>query len=158
MEDEHKHNHVRIHIDERPYHSTSPTTGEALYKLADIPDGLVLYREVQGDREDDVVKNGPEGIHLHEDEHFHSGPIRPVEITIIVNTEKKVVDTREVSYAEIVNLAFPIPPTPPPGQQIDYTVTYRRGPRKNQSGTMFEDTVVEVKEGMIFDVTPTVRS
>ena len=65
---------IRIHIDEKPYESPNPTTGAALYALGHVASGLDLYREVTGDREDEPIANGPEVIHLKEDEHFHSGP------------------------------------------------------------------------------------
>ena len=70
---ENKH-HVRVHIDQRPYESPSPTTGESLYKLAHVQVGFELFREVKGDEEDPAVPDGLETLHLREDEHFHSGP------------------------------------------------------------------------------------
>ena len=73
-----KKHHLRIHIDEKPYESPNPTTGDALYTLGHVPTGLVLYREARGDKEDPPIPHGPEKIHLTEDEHFHSGPPRPL--------------------------------------------------------------------------------
>src|ERR1700722_3282862 len=58
---------VRIHIYQHQYESPNPTTGDALYALGRVPHGLVLYREVSGDREDLAIKNGPEVVHLKED-------------------------------------------------------------------------------------------
>ena len=150
----HQHEHVvRIHIDQKRYESPNPTTGHALYILGAVPAGLELYREVSGDREDEPIENGPETIHLKEDEHFHSGP--PKTYTIYVNGEQKVVVTKRVSFAEIVKLAFPVPPT---GQNILYTVSYEDGPRENPQGSMKEGETVKVKNGMIFNVTATDKS
>ena len=73
---------IRIHIDQKPYESPNPTTGADLYVLGQIKPGLKLYREVKGDQEDPAIENGPETIHLREDEHFHSG--EPKGVTIIV--------------------------------------------------------------------------
>jgi Multiubiquitin len=151
---EHKH-HVRIHIDEKPHESPNPTTGEALYKLGHVQPGLELFREVRGDKEDPVVLDEPEPIHLREDEHFHSGPTQPRKITIIVNGQKKVVTTRTVSFGEIVKLAFPAPPI---GVNILYTISYEDGPRVNPQGSLKEGGTVKVKEGMIFNVTATDKS
>ena len=53
-ETEHRHE-VRIHIDQQPYDSPNPTSGEALYVLAKVPFGLELFRELAGDREDPEV-------------------------------------------------------------------------------------------------------
>lgn len=151
---EHKHD-VRIHIDQKPYESPNPTTGEALYKLGHVQAGHDLFREVKGDKEDPVVENDAEPVHLREDEHFHSGPAQPRKYTIIVNGQKKVVTTKEVSFDQIVKLAFP---NPPAGANILYTVSYEDGPRKNPQGSLKEGQSVFVKNGMIFNVTATDKS
>ena len=151
---EHKH-HLRIHIDQNPYESPNPTTGEALYKLGHVQSGYDLFREVMGDKEDAVVENDAEPIHLREDEHFHSGPAQPRKFTIIVNGQKKVVTMRTVTFDEIVKLAFP---TPPAGANILYTVSYEDGPLVNPQGSLKEGQTVKVKNGMIFNVTATDKS
>lgn len=144
---------ARIHIDEKRYESPNPTTGEALYKLGNVAPGLELYREVTGDREDLPIANGPETVHLREDEHFHSGP--PKEFTVIVNGRKKEVTTKTLSFDQIVALAFnPVPV----GPNIMFTITYRKGPEKNPEGTLTEGATVTIKDGMIFDVTETNKS
>jgi hypothetical protein len=146
---------VRIHIDQKPYESPNPTTGEALYKLGSIQPDYDLFREVKGDKEDPVVENDPEPIHLREDDHFHSGPAQPRKFTIIVNGQRKVVTGRTVTFDEIVRLAFP---TPPEGANILYTVSFEDGPRVNPQGTMKEGQTVKVRNGMIFNVTATDKS
>lgn len=144
---------VRIHIDQKQYESLNPTTGEALYKLGNVAAGLELYREVTGDKEDTTIENGPETIHLKEDEHFHSGP--PKEFTIIVNGRKKEVSTKTLSFDQLVALAFnPVPV----GPNVMFTITYRKGPYKNPEGTLTEGGTVRIKDGMIFDVTETNKS
>jgi Multiubiquitin len=151
---EHEHQHeVRIHIDEHKYESPNPTTGAALYTLGNVAAGLELYREVSGDREDTAIENGPEMVHLKEDQHFHSGPAK--EFTIIVNGRKKEVATKILSFDQLVALAFnPVPV----GPNVMFTVTYRKGPHKNPEGTLTEGGTVRIKDGMIFDVTETNRS
>ncbi len=144
---------VRIHIDEKQYESPNPTTGAALYKLGNVAAGLELYREVTGDREDPPIENGPETVHLREDEHFHSGP--PKEFTIIVNGRKKQVSTKTLSFDQIVALAFsPVPV----GPNVMFTITYRKGPHENPEGTLPEGATIKIKDGMIFDVTETNKS
>jgi len=149
---EHKHQ-VRIHIDQKPYESPNPTTGDALYALGKVPAGLELYREVSGDREDQPIENGQEVVHLKEDQHFHSGP--PKTYTIYVNGQKKMVSTKTVTFDEIVRLAFPTPPT---GANILYTISYEDGPPANPQGSLKEGGAVKVKNGMIFNVTATDKS
>jgi len=144
---------VRIHIDQKPHDSPSPTTGSALYALGHVQPGLELFREVRGDREDVPIENGPENIHLKEDEHFHSGP--PKIYTIYVNGVQIEVTSKTVSFAELTKLAYPIPPK---GENILYTVSYEDGPHANPQGSMKEGDTVKVKNGMIFNVTATDKS
>ena len=155
MENQRREHIVRIHIDEKPYESPNPTTGEALYKLGHVPPGYDLFREVRGDREDPILENDDEPVHLRENEHFHSGPAQPRKYTIIVNGQQKIVATRKVSFQEIVKLAFPTPPT---GANILYTVSYEDGPRVNPQGSLKEGQSVVVKNWMIFNVTATDKS
>jgi hypothetical protein len=152
MESESKHQ-VRIHINQHSYESPNPTTGAALYMLGTVAAGLELYREVTGDREDREIENGPDVVHLKEDEHFHSGP--PKEFAIIVNGRKKEITTKTLSFDQLVALAFnPVPV----GPNVMFTITYRKGPHKNSEGTLTEGATVKIKDGMIFDVTETTKS
>lgn len=144
---------IRIHIDQVQHHSPNPTTGAALYTLGHVAAGFELYREVTGDREDEPIENGPETVHLKEDEHFHSWT--PKVYTIIVNGRKKEVSTKTLSFDQVVALAFnPVPV----GPNVQFSVTYRKGPRKNPEGTLTEGETVRIKDGMIFDVSETNKS
>ena len=153
MEKHEQKTNVIVFIDQNRYVSSNPTTGEVLYVLGKVAAGLELYREVTGDKEDQPVEDGPEILHLHEDEHFHSGP--PKTYTIYVNGQKKVVTTKTLTFAEIVKLAYPTPPT---GENILYTVSYEDGPPANPQGSLKEGGTVKVKNGMIFNVTATDKS
>jgi hypothetical protein len=75
--------------------------------------------------------------------------------TIIVNTREKVVEGKEVTYDQIVALAFENPPT---GENIEITATYRDGPGQNKEGTLQPGQTVHIKKDMIFDVTATDKS
>lgn len=77
------------------------------------------------------------------------------EFTIIVNGRQKTVAERELSFAQVVALAFDNPPT---GPGVMFTVTYRRGEGNKPEGTMVEGDIVKIKEGMIFNVTSTNKS
>lgn len=78
------------------------------------------------------------------------------EITIIVNGREKVVPKKgELSFAEIVALAFDTPPT---GPNIVFTITYRRGQGNKPEGTLVDGETVKIKDGMIFNVTATDKS
>lgn len=77
------------------------------------------------------------------------------EITIVVNGRSKVVSDKDISFAEVVALAFDNVPT---GPNIVFTITYRRGQGNKPEGTLVEGATVKVKEGMIFNVTATDKS
>lgn len=77
------------------------------------------------------------------------------EVTIIVNGRQKAVAKKEMSFAEIVALAFDNPPT---GPNVVFTVTYRRGEGNKPEGTMVGGDTIKIKDGMIFNVTATDKS
>ncbi|OQW36214.1 MAG: hypothetical protein A4E19_00745 [Nitrospira sp. SG-bin1] len=77
------------------------------------------------------------------------------QFTIIVNGRAKVVTERELTYAQIVALAFDNPPT---GENVAFTITYRKGEGNKPEGTLVEGETVKIKEGMIFNVTATNKS
>jgi len=88
-------------------------------------------------------------------ENKHEGQGHNKDFTIIVNGRQKVVTAKEMSFGEIVALAFDNPPT---GTNIVFTVTYRRGEDNKPEGTMVEGETVKIKDGMIFNVTATDKS
>lgn len=145
---------VRIHLNRRPHESSSQTTGEMLYNLANIPSDHQLYREVRGNREDELINNDKDIIHLIEDEHFYSTESNNCAIRIIVNGRSKVVENRELTFNQIIGLADNLSP----GTEVIYTITYRRGPDADPEGTLVAGELVIIKEGMIFNVTATNKS
>lgn len=77
------------------------------------------------------------------------------QLTVVVNGREKIVAQRELSFRELVALAFDNPATT--GNTI-YTITYRRGEGNKPEGTLVEGESVKVKNGMIFNVTATDKS
>ncbi len=88
-------------------------------------------------------------------ENKHNGHGQEKDFTIIVNGQQEVVSKKELSFAEVVALAFENPPT---GPNIVFTITYRRGHGDKPEGTLVEGCSVKIKEGMIFNVTATDKS
>ncbi len=88
-------------------------------------------------------------------ENKHEDQDHTKEYTIIVNGREKIVTTKEISFAEVVALAFD---NPPQGENIVITVTYRRGEGNKPEGILVEGETVKIKEGMIFNVTATDKS
>jgi hypothetical protein len=76
-------------------------------------------------------------------------------ITIIVNGREKTVEKGDLTMDEIVQLAFDTPPT---GEFVCFTITYRRGQGNKPEGTLEAGGSVKVKKGMIFNVTATDKS
>ena len=73
-------------------------------------------------------------------------------VTIYVNGRPKQVDKTELTFDQIVALAFsPVP------QGAMFTVTYSKA-EGNKEGSLFPGDSIKVKEGMIFNVTETSQS
>ncbi len=147
---------VRIHVDQKPYHSPTPTTGADLYELLGVPDGRALFKEVGGDAEDELVRVESQHIALVEDEHFHTGELPAHIYQIYVNTNPIFIDHNEVSFDEAVKFAFP---EPPGGADPEFTVSYEQAKSVPHHDDLTEGKKVEVKKhGTIFDVAHTNRS
>ena len=84
-------------------------------------------------------------------------PDHPNRITILVNGEEKLLlpHVKEISYEEIVKLAYGMLPTNP---NTIYTVAYSNGPSSNVKGTLTKGRFVMVKEGMVFNVSKSDKS
>lgn len=99
----------------------------------------------QKERDDDSV----EGRHDNEDG-------REKSITIIVNGREKTVTKGELTFDEVVKLAFDKPPY---GTNTLFTITYRKGGNEHRpEGHLVEGGTVKVKKGIIFNVTATDKS
>jgi hypothetical protein len=77
------------------------------------------------------------------------------EITIIVNGSPEEVMKDEMTYEEIVTIAFPDFPQHP---ERNYSVKYKRGHGHKPEGILSPGGKVKVKDGMEFTVTPTGQS
>ena len=77
------------------------------------------------------------------------------QVTIIVNGTQKTVGKDDLSYDEVVRLAFE---TPPYGENTLFSVSYVRGHGNKPEGILAPGGTLKVKEGMIIDVTATDKS
>ena len=75
-------------------------------------------------------------------------------VTIIVNTQEHQVEKEKISFDELVHLAFNPLPT---GNDIQFQIAYHKG-QGNKEGKLLPGQSVEVKNGMIFDVTTSYKS
>jgi hypothetical protein len=76
-------------------------------------------------------------------------------VTVIVNARAKEITAKLLTFGEVVALAFDAPPT---GDNVMFTVTYRRGHGSKPEGSLVAGEAVIVKEGMVFNVTATDKS
>ncbi len=87
-------------------------------------------------------------------EHFVSKE-KTKEFKLIVNAREKVWNESNISFEQVVALAFGAYDNNP---NKGYTVTYSRGREPKPEGTMVKGSIVSVKNKMIFDVTATDKS
>jgi hypothetical protein len=75
--------------------------------------------------------------------------------TIVVNATRAVVHDAEVTYEQVVKIAFP-----EPGPGVTYSVAYRSadGPHGGTGVLVAGESVKVKKDGTIFDVDATTRS
>ena len=74
---------------------------------------------------------------------------------IIVNGRTYTVNKDEVTFEEVVDLAYPEGGR---GELISYTVLYYEGGGRETEGGLNEGEKVKVKDGTVFNVTRTDRS
>ncbi|MBB4383264.1 multiubiquitin domain-containing protein [Bradyrhizobium sp. SBR1B] len=140
---------VRIHLDRQTFESPNPTTGAALYELGDVGPHKKLFREVEGNHDDEFIPREDEQVHLKEDDHFYSQKAT----TIFVNGTPEAWPHRKISYEQAVKLAFPHGPT---GGNIRYSVSWTKP--DGQEGSLRQGQSVAVVEEMMFDVRNTDKS
>ncbi len=77
------------------------------------------------------------------------------EVRIVVNARPRTVPAGDVTFDQVVALAFEVPP---PGANLEFTVTYRHGAPSQPKGSLLPGTTVSVRGGMVFVVTATDKS
>lgn len=77
------------------------------------------------------------------------------EISIFVNGSAEQVEKEEMTYEQIVTLAFPDFPQHP---ERNYSVKYVRGHGNKPEGILSPGSKIKVKDEMEFTVTPTGQS
>jgi hypothetical protein len=110
----------------------------------DLPDGW----KDDFIEDDEVVDLARPGV-----EHFVSRE-KPSCFLIIVNGREREWKKRQISFEEVVAIAFPNVNY----ESTAYTVIYSNGPKQNPKGSMVKGDVVCVTNKMIFNVTATNRS
>ena len=140
-------------LDERGYEWGEPTISEAeLRAISGTPANKMLLLERQDEPDLEIEPGSTVNLDAGGTERIRSEARR---YRIIVNAREEIVTSNEVTYAQLVALAFqPVPS----GPNILFTITYSKGPKDNPKGTLPEGMSVTIKNGMIFVVTQTNRS
>lgn len=129
--------------------------GIQIRELGNISANDEIFLEIKKGWKDEPITDDEEvDLARPGTEHFFSKP-RLAEFIIIVNAREKVWKEREISFEQVVILAFGSYDNNP---NKGYTVTYSRGCEPKPEGTMVKGSIVCVKNKMIFDVTATDKS
>lgn len=75
-------------------------------------------------------------------------------LTIYVNTREKVAPSRDITFAQVVELAYP---GEPPSETVGYTITFSKA-QKPHEGDLAPGQTVTIKRGAIFNVLKTTKS
>ena len=78
-------------------------------------------------------------------------------VPVVVNGRSITLDRPEVTFEDLVGLAFPGSDLSSPGTRA-LTVTYRRGPPARPEGSLVSRERVQVRQGEVFNVTSTDKS
>lgn len=109
---------------------------------------LVVGGRDQIIRDDETFDLGGTGV-----ERFATAPIQ---IEVFVNTRPHLVGRHVLDFWSVVRLEYP--DADPANENIEYTVTYDKGPRQNPAGNLVMGQSVEIKGGMEFYVLLTDKS
>lgn len=92
---------------------------------------------------------------IREATHEIEEALKDRQIEIIVNSRPREIDGHEVSFEQIVQLAFPGGAA---DQNTVYSMTYRKAASHPHAGELGPGGTIEIKKGTVFNVTRTVRS
>jgi len=129
-------------------------SGQVLRRLAKAGDDEVVYLQVRGGTDrliesTDLVDLNEPGV-----ERFFKAPKPDPSVQIIVNAREKIVPSKDISYEQVVALAFP-------GchdEDVEFTVTFDGALSCPTDGNLGVGGMIQVKQGTIFNVTRTVQS
>lgn len=96
----------------------------------------------------------PQQQHDKSDKPGHEND-RAREITIVINARVRTVTDKELTFDQLVALAFPTAPT---GENVLFTISFRRGHGNKPEGSLLAGETIKIKDGMVFVVSATDKS
>jgi hypothetical protein len=128
--------------------------GSDLYQLANVGNEQAVFLEIRGGTDkliesEEIIDLTAPGI-----ERFITASRPTHEIEIIVNARPKLVPGPNVTFEQIVEIAFPGSHTP----NSVFSVTYRKAASAPSEGELGAGGVIKIKKGTIFNVTQTDKS
>tara|TARA_R110002110_G_C13451999_1_gene717156 strand:+ start:1537 stop:2241 length:705 start_codon:yes stop_codon:yes gene_type:complete len=124
-----------------------------LRAIGHVQDDQDLFLDSDGDRsidDDGRVRLKKDGV-----ERIRSGEPKDETVDIILNGEMISVDKGRLTFGELARLAFP---DLFGRDQICFTVSFSRGPKRRREGVLLEGGKVRVVVGMVFNVSATDKS
>ncbi len=145
----------KLTLDDRQITWGKPAiNGSDLYKLADISGDKAVFLEVRGGEDQLIAPEVVIDLTAPGVERFITAPRITLEIEIIVNARSQKVTSPEVTYEQIVQLAFPGSHNP----NSVFSITYSKAASTPPKGELGAGGVVKVKQGTVFNVTRTDKS
>jgi hypothetical protein len=145
---------LRYTIDGREFESFKQyIKGAQIRKEGSISDDYDIFLFISGGYEDEPIGDN-DWVDLARPgiEHFIS---KKPEVKIIVNGKEKLWNKKQISFAEVIILAFGTYNDTP---TMVYTVGFEDGPKQNPEGSMIKGAMVFIKNKMIFHATATDKS
>src|ERR1017187_2202664 len=146
----------KLTFDERELEWGKPAIkGAYLYKLGEVAKDRAVFLKVHGGEPRFVERGELIDLTAPGIERFITGPKPVTDYEIIVNARPRIVHEEDVTFEQVVELAF----LGPHGPNIMFSIAYRHATSKPHAGELGAGGVVEVKKkGTIFNVTPTDKS
>jgi len=128
-----------------PHYSTDDPIDRALEHIQEAERDLIKEPAAAAERAEEELREAIEELK----------EARHAEVEIIVNGQRKMVLGHEISFEQVVKLAFP---DAVPSLNVTFSVTYHRAASHPHASELALGGHVHIKEGTRFNVTRTIQS
>lgn len=130
--------------------------GIQIRELGNIAEQDLIYLDIKGDWEDDLIENDEVVDLAREGKENFISVSKPFEVVISVNGRDKTWKEKTISHDQVVAIARE--GKPDNGAEKAYLVTYFDGPPQNPKGELAKGVSVFVTNKMMFNAAPTDKS